>query len=45
MNLEWPPEKTFNYDFKEKEDLTLEIPLVGKNVKKNKEQKESKEQR
>ena len=46
MKLEWPPEKTFDYPFKEKDELNLEIPLVeDKSKKKQNSKKEEKEQR
>lgn len=38
MTLNWPPEKTFEYDFKEEKELTMVIPLVknekGKDIEK-----------
>ncbi len=34
MTLYWPPEKTFQYRFKGREELTLTIPLENNKNKK-----------
>ena len=41
--LNWPPEKTFNYIFREKEELTMEIPLLVDNDKEIKKSNETAE--
>ena len=35
MTLNWPPEKTFQYDFKEEKELTMVIPLVDNKKEKD----------
>lgn len=36
--MNWPPEQTCKYEFKEKEELEIEIPLIAnmKNIRKAK---------
>ena len=42
LNLNWPPEDTFKYEFKGKEQMDLEIPLF-ENKKKAKKKDEKDE--
>ena len=38
-NMNWPPEKTFKYEFRTNQELDLKIPLEDNSKEKGKEKK------